>query len=144
MTPAQKLTKRKGAIVSKIRIAAIFLAMTLGVCAMPQASDAQQPTKKIPRVALFVVFDCTNKTATWQAFENGLREGGYNIGQNVAVDCRSFSPERDDLVREIARSLVRESVDVIVAPGTQVTRAVKQETSSIPIVMVAVADPVEV
>jgi putative ABC transport system substrate-binding protein len=142
--PAQNAKKSKGAIVIKTRFATIFLAMTLGVCVMPQTSDAQQPTRKLPRVAFLVVFDCTNKTATWQAFENGLREGGYNIGQNVAVDCRSFSPERDDLVREIARNLVRENVDVIVTPGTQVTRAVKQETNSIPIVMVAVADPVEV
>jgi len=140
--PAQKVTNEKGAIVIKTRFAAIFLAMTLGICSMPQASDAQQP-RKIPRVVFFG--DCTDKTATvWQAFENGLREGGYNIGQNIAVDCRSFSPERDDLVREIARNLVRENVDVIVTPGTQVTLAVKQETNSIPIVMVAVGDPVGV
>jgi putative tryptophan/tyrosine transport system substrate-binding protein len=141
--PAQKVTNEKGAIVIKTRFAAIFLAMTLGICSMPQASDAQRP-RKIPRVAFFVTFDCTDKTTTWQAFENGLREGGYNIGQNIAVDCRSFSPERDDLVREIARNLVRENVDVIVTPGTQVTLAVKQETNSIPIVMVAVGDPVGV
>jgi hypothetical protein len=70
---AQKVTKEKGAIVIKTRLAAIFLAMTLGICSMPQASDAQRP-RKIPRVAFFV-FDCTDKTTTWQAFENGLREG---------------------------------------------------------------------
>ena len=134
--------EREGAIVIKTRFAAIFFAMTLGICLMPQASDAQRP-RKIPRVAFFT-FDCTDKTTTWQAFENGLREGGYKIGQNIAVDCRSFSPERDDLVREIARNLVRENVDVIVTPGTQVTLAVKQETNSIPIVMVAVGDPVGV
>src|ERR1700751_3804396 len=117
--------------------------MTLGICSMPQASDAQQP-RKISRVAIFAL-DCTDKKATVrQAFENGLREAGYNIGQNIAVDCRSSSPERDDLVREIARNLVRENVDVILTPGTQVTRAVKQETNSIPIVMVAVGDPVAV
>src|SRR5436305_10129447 len=101
--------EREGAIVIKTRFAAIFLAMTLGICSMPQTSDAQQP-RKIPRVVFFG--DCTDKTAkVWQAFENGLREGGYNIGQNIAVDCRSFSPERDDLVREIARNLVRENVE---------------------------------
>jgi putative tryptophan/tyrosine transport system substrate-binding protein len=137
------VTNEKEAIVIKTRFAAIFLAMTLGICSMPQASDAQRP-RKIPRVAVLTPFDCTYKTTTGQAFENGLREGGYNIGQNIAVDCRSFSPERDDLVREIARDLVRENVDVIVTPGTQVTLAVKQETNSIPIVMVAVGDPVGV
>jgi putative ABC transport system substrate-binding protein len=135
------LTNEKEAIVIKTRFAAIFLAM-LGIYSMPQASDAQRP-RKVPRVAV-LSFDCTDKTTAGQAFENGLREGGYNIGQNIAVDCRPFSPERDDLVREIARNLVRENVDVIVTPGTQVTLAVKQETNSIPIVMVAVGDPVGV
>lgn len=129
---------------NKARFAATFLAMTLGICSVPHASDAQQH-RKVAQVAFFAPFDCADKTATtWQAFQNGLREGGYNIGQNIAVDCRSFSPERDDLVREIARDLVRENVDVIVTPGTQVTRAVKQATNSIPIVMVAVGDPVGV
>jgi putative tryptophan/tyrosine transport system substrate-binding protein len=133
--------QEKGTIVIKTRFAAIFLAMTLGLCSMSQPSDAQGP-RKTPRVGVFG-FDCTDKTNTnGQAFESGLRERGYNIGQNIAIDCRSFSPERDDLVREIARDFVRENVDVIVTPGTQVTRAVKHETNSIPIVMVAVGDPV--
>jgi putative tryptophan/tyrosine transport system substrate-binding protein len=139
-------TQEKGTIVIKTRFAAIFLAMTLGLCSMSQPSDAQRP-RKIPRVAIFA-FDCTDKSEEWktagQAFESGLRERGYNIGQNIAIDCRSFLPERDDLVRETARNLVRENVDVIVTPGTQVTRAVKQETNSIPIVMLAVGDPVGV
>ena len=127
----------------KARFAAIFLAMTLGLCSMSQPSDAQRP-RKIPRVGV-LAFDCTDKTNTnEQAFESGLRERGYNISQNIAIECRSFSPERDDLVRESARDLVRENVDVIVTPGTQVTLAVKQETNSIPIVMVAVGDPVGV
>ena len=52
--------EREGAIVIKTRFAAIFLAMTLGICSMPQASDAQRP-RKIPRVAFFT-FDCTDKT----------------------------------------------------------------------------------
>jgi putative ABC transport system substrate-binding protein len=132
-------------IVIKTRFTAIFLTVALGIGSMLQASAAQQPSK-IPRVAVFIFASvCTDKTATWwQIFGNGLRERGYTIGQNIAIDCRSFSPERDDLVREMARNLVHENVDVIVTPGTQVTRAVKQETDSIPIVMVAVGDPVGV
>jgi putative ABC transport system substrate-binding protein len=72
--------------------------------------------------------------------------GSGNILTEIhrAILWSILSPERDDLVREIARNLVRENVDVIVTPGTQVTRAVKQETNSIPIVMVAVGDPVGV
>jgi hypothetical protein len=89
-TVPAKVTNEEGVIVIKNRFAAIFLAMTLGICSMPEASDAQQP-RKIPRVAFFVTSDCADKTgAVWQAFEHGLRESGYNIGQNLVVDCRSF------------------------------------------------------
>jgi putative tryptophan/tyrosine transport system substrate-binding protein len=126
--------------VIKTRITAIFLAVTLGIGSMPQASDAEG-SRKIPRVGLIYPFpDCQDKMM--QAFKNGLRERGYVVGQNVAFDCRSCPPERDDLLREIASDLVRGNVDAIVTSGTQVTSAVKQETDSIPIVMVAVGDPV--
>jgi putative tryptophan/tyrosine transport system substrate-binding protein len=131
--------------VIKTRIAAIFLAVTLGISSMPRASDAEGP-RKIPRVGVINAGpNCQDKTdKLMQAFTNRLRERGYIVGQNIAIDCRLFLPERDDLLREIATDLVRGKVDVIVTPGTQVTRVVKQETDSIPIVMVAVGDPVGV
>jgi putative ABC transport system substrate-binding protein len=103
-------------------------------------SHAQQQ-KTGPRIGYLSFGDC--KTGTyWKAFEKGLGEHGYVVDKNVELDCRNFRPERGDVLREIVRDLVRENVDVIVAPGTQVTVAVKAETDTIPIVMVAVADPV--
>ena len=70
----------------RTRFAASFLAVTLVVASMPQASDADQP-RKIPRIALiFPDADCTDKTLKhMQAFENGLREHGYIAGQNIAI-----------------------------------------------------------
>ena len=129
----------------KTRFAAIFLVVTLGIGSMPRASDAEGP-KKIPRVGLINIGpDCQDTTdKMMQAFTNGLRERGYVAGQNITIDCRLLLPERDDLLREIATDLVRGKVDAIVTPGTQVTRAVKRETDSIPIVMVVVGDPVGV
>lgn len=103
-------------------------------------SHAQQQ-KTRPRVGYLLSFgDC--KSANWNAFGKGLGEHGYVVDKNVELDCRDFRPERGDVLREVVRDLVRENVDVIVAPGTQVTVAVKAETDTIPIVMVAVADPV--
>jgi putative ABC transport system substrate-binding protein len=119
--------------------------VTLVIASMPQTSNADQ-ARKIPRIALiFPDADCTDKTVKhMQAFQNGLAERGYIVDQNIAIDCRSVSPERDDLLRAIASDLAHANVDVIVTPGTPVTRAVKQETDSIPIVMVGVGDPVGV
>ena len=79
------MMNEEGAIVIRTRFVAVFLG-TLGICSMPQVADAQQP-RKIPHVGWMSIGDCTDKTSiVWQAFENGLREGGYKIGQNVAVD----------------------------------------------------------
>jgi putative tryptophan/tyrosine transport system substrate-binding protein len=127
----------------KKRIATIFFAVTLGISYMPQAFGAEGP-RKLPRVGTIAPGgDCQDDAdKLGQAFRKGLRERGYIAGQNIVIDCRSFPPERDDLLREIASDLVRGNVDAILTPGTQVTRAVKQETNSIPIVMVAVGDPV--
>jgi putative tryptophan/tyrosine transport system substrate-binding protein len=111
---------------------------------VPQISDAQQH-ETTPRIGYLSVPSGSCKPKPFlDPFGKGLGEHGYIVDKNVVLDCRDFDPERGDLLREIVRDLVRENVDVMVTPGTQVTLAVKQETNSIPIVMLAVGDPVGV
>jgi hypothetical protein len=80
--------------VIKTRIAAIFLAVALGIGSMPRASDAEGP-RKIPRVGLINTGpDCQDKTdKMMQAFTNGLRERGYIVGQisQLTADCFSLN-----------------------------------------------------
>lgn len=71
----------------------------------------------------------------------GLRELGYVEGRNIRFEYR-FSEGRFDRLSELAADLVRLNVDVIVAFVTQATEAAKKQTSTIPIVMVGVSDPV--
>jgi putative ABC transport system substrate-binding protein len=76
-----------------------------------------------------------------EAFRQGLRENGYIEGKNAVVDVRWTDGEQDKL-RAAAAEFVRLKADVIVASAPAATRAAMDATSSIPIVMVQVADPV--
>jgi putative ABC transport system substrate-binding protein len=75
------------------------------------------------------------------AFRDGLRDLGYVEGQNVVIEYRWAEGEYSRLPALIAE-LVAQKVDVIVTAGTPATLAVKRAAISIPLVMVAVGDPV--
>jgi putative ABC transport system substrate-binding protein len=75
------------------------------------------------------------------ALRNGLRQFGYAEGQNLAFEIRSADGNVDRLAG-LAAELTRLPVDVIVATFTPCALAAKQATTTIPIVMLAVADPV--
>jgi putative ABC transport system substrate-binding protein len=73
-----------------------------------------------------------------EAFQQGLRERGYVDGQNVVIEFRFGDVDR------LAEELVRSKVDVILAGGgAPPALAAKKATTSVPIVFVAVVDPVE-
>ena len=75
------------------------------------------------------------------SFGQGLYELGYAPGRNISIE-RQYAEWNSDRLRELATELVVRNVDVIVAFSTPAARAAKQATSTIPIVAVAVADPV--
>jgi len=74
------------------------------------------------------------------AFRQRLRELGYAEGRNIVIEVRAVA--QSERFREVAAELVGLGVDVIVASGTATTRAAKEVTSSIPIVMVSVGDAI--
>jgi putative ABC transport system substrate-binding protein len=76
------------------------------------------------------------------AFREGLRELGYVEGRNIALELR-WAEGRYDRYPTLAADLVRLKVHVIVVIGGAATRAAKQVTGAIPIVMSLVTDPVE-
>jgi putative ABC transport system substrate-binding protein len=111
-----------------------FLAGTGAVLlAAPLAAEGQQASK-IPRIGII------EYSAAWEPFLEGLRRLGYVEGQNIAIERRSTGGKPDRLAN-IAAELVRQKVAVLVTLGTPATLAAKQATQTIPIVMIAVADP---
>src|SRR6516225_376274 len=103
--------------------------------AWPLAARAQQQLSKIPRVGII------DPTAQWAPFRQGLRELGYIEGRNIAIEFRSAEAGPEPLVAA-ATELAQLPVDVIVTFGSTATQAAKQATTTIPIVMVGIGDPV--
>ncbi len=102
--------------------------------------EAQQP-KKVQRVGYLGGPSLSSMSARTQAFRQGLRELGYVEGKNIAMEYR-YAEGKLDRLPALAAELVRLKVDVIVAAGPTPTRAAKEATSTIPIVMAQSTDPV--
>ena len=81
------------------------------------------------------------KTGNVNGLIEGLRELGYVEGRNIRFEYR-WAEGRFDQLSELAADLIRLQVDVIVAFVTQAAEVAKKQTSTIPIVMVGVGDPV--
>ena len=103
-------------------------------------ADAQQ-TKKVPRIGCVFGASASSVAARTEAFRRGLRELGYVEGKNISIEYR-FAEGKLDRLPALAAELVRLKVDLIVTSGPPVTRAAKEATNTIPIVMANEADPV--
>jgi putative ABC transport system substrate-binding protein len=76
-----------------------------------------------------------------EGFRAGLRDFGYEEGKNIVIEFR-WAEGKNDRLPELAAELVRLKVDVLVTHATPPTRAIKQATTTIPIVIATIADPV--
>jgi putative ABC transport system substrate-binding protein len=117
-----------------------FIALVSGAAAWPLTVHAQQ-AGKLPRIGFL-----GNSTATLEAnligpFRDGLRELGYEEGRNILIDYLWAEGKYERFPTLIAE-LIAQKVDVIVTAGTPASLAVKKATTSVPLVMIAVGDPV--
>ena len=103
-----------------------------------QSADAQQPAA-LRRIGVLIAVPPDDKDP--QGLRQGLRDAGYIEGRDVAIEWRSANGDYAR-IPELAADLVRRKVDVIVVENTRAAEAVKRLTSTIPIVLSVVADPV--
>jgi putative tryptophan/tyrosine transport system substrate-binding protein len=101
----------------------------------PLAVRAQQ-VKKIPRIGVLWPYP----PATFESMRQGLRDFGYVEGQNINFEFRWAQGKLDELP-EMASELVRLQVDLIVTLAPPATLAAKNATQTVPIVFVAMGDP---
>jgi putative ABC transport system substrate-binding protein len=123
-----------------IRGVALVAVLAVSLLAAPLAADAQQ-AGKVPRIGFLSLTSPSDRPPLLDAFRQRLRELGWVEGQNIVIDYR-YAEGRVDRLPDLAAELVRLKVDLIVSLGTQGVTAAKNATETIPIVMIAVRDPV--
>ena len=96
-------------------------------------AEAQQQTK-VPRIGFLSTVSPSTISDRIEAFRQGLRELGYVEGKNIVIEWR-YAESKADRLPSLAAELVRLKVDLIVTAGSPPTRAAKEATSAIPIVM---------
>jgi putative ABC transport system substrate-binding protein len=118
------------------------LLVVLGASALtvPFASFAQQRTAKMHRIGFLGPTSAAAIPSWLEALRAGLRELGYVEGKNLVIEFR-WAEGKYDRLPELATELVRLNVELIVTYSTPAVRALKQATTTIPIVMLA-GDPV--
>jgi putative tryptophan/tyrosine transport system substrate-binding protein len=118
-----------------------FVAMVCGsIVAAPLAGEAQQSAKG-HRIGLLIGSSESFVAPYIAIFRQALRALGYVEGGNIAIEYRYADGDYNRLPA-LAADLVRRKVDIVVTEGTPPTRAARQATTTIPIVMTVTGDPV--
>ena len=120
-----------------------FLIVLGGAAAVwPLMAGAQQP-KRIPRLC-FLTFDpgtLQSRSPRFDPFFDGLRDLGYVDGQTIAIDYLS-ADRQGERFPTLATQCVGLNADIIAVSTTTAAQAAKNATRAIPIVMIALGDPV--
>jgi putative ABC transport system substrate-binding protein len=120
-----------------------FIALSVGAAvSWPLAARAQQATR-MRRVAFLHPFleNDAEDLARVIAFREGLEALGWTENRNIRIEHR-YSGEDLGRIRAYATELVHSAPDLIVGSGTPIIAALKETTSTIPIVFAPVNDPV--
>jgi putative tryptophan/tyrosine transport system substrate-binding protein len=110
------------------------------VAAWPLAAAAQQQATSPRRIGVLLV-GLSPESKEAKQFRLGLRDAGYSEGRDVVIEWRSANGDYDR-VPELVADLIRNKMEVIVQDSTIGTDVTKRATSTIPIVMALVLDPI--
>jgi ABC-type uncharacterized transport system substrate-binding protein len=113
----------------------VVILLAVGVTA-----EAQQPGK-IPRIGFLGNSTAALEENLVEPFRQGLHDLGYVEGKNILIEYR-WAEGKYDRFPALIGELVAQKVDIIVTAGTPASLAVKKQAPSIPLVMMAVGDPI--
>jgi putative ABC transport system substrate-binding protein len=119
----------------------LLLVIGASVIAAPLFASAQKPPAKMARIAVLAAGGESSFTGQLAILRSSLRDLGFAEQKNMVIEAR-YSEGNYARLGELAAELVKLDVDVIVASGTDACRAAQKATTTIPIVMAGVADPV--
>jgi len=115
----------------------------LGAGMFVSVPSLAQQSGSVLRVGLLapVRLEPTDSDYIYGPLVQGLRELGYVVGKNLVIEARSAEGVYERLP-ELAAQLVRSKIDVLATAGTPASRAAQRASSTIPIIMIGVSDPV--
>src|SRR5262249_48104299 len=119
-----------------------FITLLGGAAAWPLAANTQQPDR-MRRIGLLMAFaesDPEGQTFVL-AFREGLQKAGWTEGHKIRIDTR-WAAGDTEVMQRLAKELVALQPDLILSPTTPTTAALLQQTRTIPIIFVNVADPI--
>jgi ABC-type uncharacterized transport system substrate-binding protein len=122
-----------GTIIFSFTISALFFAVS-------QFADAQQ-SEKVFRIGVLDASTASSTAGLLEAFRRELSKLGWIDGKNISIEYR-FADQKQERLPELAADLVRLKVDVILVGGLPGAAAAKGATTTIPIIMTRVGDPV--
>jgi putative ABC transport system substrate-binding protein len=120
----------------------VFITLLGGAAAAsPLGARAQQSAGKMSRIGFLGAATPAGSAKAIDTLRVGLREFGYIEGRNIAIEFR-WAEERYDRLPQLVRELIASQIDLLITHGTPGTRAARQATSTIPIVMAISGDAV--
>jgi putative ABC transport system substrate-binding protein len=129
-------TERRRSIENPKWAGLFIIVVALTVCGA--RAEAQQP-KKVPRIGFLA--NTGPDAPNIEPFRKGLRDLGYIEGNNIQIEYRYV--DAPDHIPNLVKELLQLKVDVFISGTSPAIRIAKQETSTIPIVMVIQQDPVD-
>ena len=120
-----------------------FIKLLGGATAWPLAAQAQQG-ELVRRIGVLVntVMDDPETQARLAGFRQGLERLGWREGRNIRIDIRYAASNTSDQLPSLAKELVALQPDVILSQSPPIAVALQRETRTIPIVFVALPDPI--
>jgi putative tryptophan/tyrosine transport system substrate-binding protein len=122
------------------KLKVIYFALCALLFALCGSANAQQ-TGKVFRMGILDPSTASGSAVVWEALRQELSKLGWIEGKNIAIEYR-FAELKNERVPELAADLARLKVDLIVVAGTPTALDAKSATSTIPIVMINIPDPV--
>jgi ABC-type uncharacterized transport system substrate-binding protein len=132
-----KVVRIQWSIVSKNSFCFVAIALLFVLCFSAEAQQA----KKVSRIGFLSSGSVSGYASRVDAMREGLRDFGYVEGKNIVIEYR-WAEEKYDRLPNLAAELVGLKVDLIITHGTPGSRAAKQATTTIPIIMAAIGDAV--
>ena len=118
-----------------------FIVLVVGSATMGPPVVHAQHAQKISRIGVLLPGTPESFSLRTKAFLDGLRELGYVEGRTIEIDWK-WGQDRVQTFSGLAAELVQSKADVIVTGGTSAAQALKAATSTVPIVMAIIGDPV--